>query len=276
MKKPISLIMIFSLVMLITCSDDEKKDDPKAMNRIIPPDSTIAIDLNSLFNESLPSSTKDSYANLSVMREINSTELTCINKAKALVGWGVLVCYTPFVIPIAIFNVLRTQIPTEASSTKVVWSVTKDGNSASVTAVKNGGEYDWDWTVLINDFTWITGGSMNDLTAGWWQYHKAELDDNADNLILVEWTRADENNYTVKFTNNNDDPAKTDDKGDYLLLTRANAYLSVEFYDVKNSGGDTADAIISWNITSLAGAINLIEGSFPSILDSSCEWNPAD
>ncbi len=245
MKKVISLLLIFCFCTLITCSDEAEKDQEISMemNKIIPPEYTMSIDFSEFSNNS----------------KSKAGEL-CLVTGVAVVLAANVVCFIPLAVPIAIFRVLRQIPPTSYSSTNVVWNYTYTEDSGTqhnivVTADKNDGEYDWEWAIAYNDFTYITGGSMEDLTEGWWQFHIPELTTETNNFIRVDWTRTDNQNYTVNFLNND---ASTDEtNGDYIYYTRTGDDFTVRVHDVTDIQGDMLDITVYWDIAEETGGITV-------------------
>ena len=269
MKKFIALFLIGLISFSFSCSKEEEDD---SINRIIPPITTMQIDLSTI---------EDLNSSKSLNKVITAEEGLCIGVAWLLVVWSNAVCYTPLLLPVAIYQVLKNQIPTDVSETHVEWTYTvtyqNETYTVSVSADKNGGEYDWDWSVSINDIVLITGGSMEDLTAGEWQYYDPTGTPGANKTILVEWTRSSSTDGTVKFTNNSDDPAQAAKVGDYILYTRTGNDVEVRFHDV-NSGTDDLDPLLDisvyWNVSTNAGGIRANEGNLASVTE--CTWDPAD
>ncbi len=248
MKKVISVLLIFCFCTLITCSDEEKEDPSMEMNRIIPPEYTMSIDFSDINDNSK-----------------NKAGGLCLISGVAVVLAANVVCFAPLAIPIAIFRVLRQVPPTSYSDTNVEWNYTYTDNNTGtqhnivVTADKNEGEYDWEWTVSYNDFTYITGASMEDLTEGWWQFHISELATDTNNFIRVDWTRSDNQNYTVNFQNNDTSNGISTEEtyGDYINYTRVDNDFSVRVHDVTDIQGDMLDITVYWDISDETGGITV-------------------
>lgn len=262
MKKFLVLLVCLVFTFSVSCfEEDEETPDPQSMNSIIPPESTMKIDFSS-FN-----------AINSQDKTIEGEEAACWLIGSGLVLWGNLVCFLPLAVPSAIFAVLREQIPTTATPDLVEWSYSFSNDSESltvvVTAEKKGGEYDWEWSFTVNDFEWITGGSMEDSSRGWWEFHDNSLPADSDEVIQVEWTYTDEENSTVTFTNVNENDS--DGMGDYIKYTRVENDISVRFHDVHDNGGDLRDIEVYWDIVDHTGGITVHEGD-----GEDCTWDPED
>ncbi len=267
MRRITAFISAVLISFTLSCKNDE---DNSSMNRIIPPVDSMTIDFSSLTSIGTKSALKDTTPGIA---DLDNTEKVCLGLGTAAVAWSAIVCFTPLAIPIAIFTVLRNQIPTESSENRVVWSYSNNGNNATVVAVKPGANgYDWDWSVTINSFVWITGGSMEDKSSGWWTFHHAGLPAGADDWIGVEWTYSDNENKTVSFTNVNSNDTAT--YNDEISFTRTGDDISVRFYDVNsgsNNDGPLEDNVVFWNVSTKAGGIT--NNTTPA---SSCTWDPND
>ncbi len=272
MKKLISLMIILFLSFNLSCfkADEEEEQGDTAMNYVIPPDSSMSIDFSSFESINSRVVRADSTPGTN---DIDPAEGACLVAGALLVTWSNLVVFVPLAVPIAIFKVLRTQIPTEATSTHVKWSYTYNNHRAVVEANKTGTQYDWEWSVTIDDFIWITGESADDKTGGWWQFHDPTISSGNDNSILVEWTNTDSTNRSVKFTNNNDTLTNTK-KGDYIYYEQTGSDVSVTFYDI-HSGNDDSGTVeetkVYWNLSTEAGGIDVVTGSA-----ADCTWDPND
>lgn len=282
MKKFTGLFLVALITFSLSCFSDSENpsntgnevDDPKTMNRIIPPVDTMQVDFSLVENMYKGDVKCEQPEN-----NLSPGEVLCIGQAIALVTWSYYICITPLSIPIAIYRVLQDQTPTEATDTHVEWSYTHTcfgvEHTVAVIADKNGGEYDWDWSVIIDDFLWITGGSMEDNTAGEWQYHDPNLPAGANNTILVEWTRGDDFDGSVKFTNNTDDPVWADMKGDYILYKREGNEIEVNFYDIHyefDGSNDILSIKVYWNIADRTGGI--IQNPDNEVSHGECQWDP--
>ncbi|MBN2040640.1 MAG: hypothetical protein JW864_11380 [Spirochaetes bacterium] len=282
MKRKTGVFIITFLTLFLSCFNDnensentnEQINDPVTMNRIIPDTDTMQIDFSPILNmNKAGSKCEQPESNLS------DGEIECIWDALTLVSWSYAICVTPLTIPVAVYNALKDQTPATATTTHVEWeySFTFSGKEyhVSVSADKIRTEYDWDWSVIINDFEWITGSSMEDKTAGEWQYHDPTLPADANNSILLEWTRGEDFDGTAKFTNNSDNPVFAEMKGDYILYVREGNEFEVNFYDI-NYAFDGSNDILSIKVycdkSNMTGGI--IQNTDNEVTYGECQWNP--
>jgi hypothetical protein len=267
MKKIAALLLVVLIPFIGSCfSNSQESDDPKEMNRIIPPDFTLNIEFPSFMqdNKSEPAKEKCAVG--------NPEENMCLWTAGALVTWANMLCFVPFSIPITIYKVLQDQIPTVSSSNHVEWNylytIYNVEYDVSVRADYISADQSWEWLFKINDFVWITGASRDDLTSGSWQYY----DPAGATTISVEWERTSEINGKVQFINNNESQALK--YGDYILYARVDNEVSVRFHDVHsgfNDSGNLQEMEIYWNITGKTGGIKIIEDS--TKLLQPCTWD---
>ena len=280
------IICLLSFVIL-SCKKDEEIVD---MNYIIPPDDSMQADFSS-FNDIKPA-TRINLDTTPDKPDIDLPEFACWYIGYNYVLWSNVVCFLPLAIPIAAFKALKEQQPTKASTSHAEWSWKGQNNSFLVVADKKGGEYTWEWSVKINDFEWITGGSMEDKTKGWWQFHDPNLTTDKNETIKVEWTKPDAQNATVKFINNNQNDAMK--LGDYIEYTVNNTDITVYFYDMhkdidtdkngsisetERDNGNLFEAKVFWNTVSKKGGIVIVkednEGTAVKTGDT-CNWDPND
>lgn len=266
MKRYFTFILILMFSFYVGCVGNG--GDEASMNFIIPPESTMNLDY-STFNQINTKSVRDLTPGTA---DMDGSELLCWGIGSVLVLWSNVVCFTPIAVPITIYKVLKTQIPTESSDTHVVWSYSHDGHKVVITADKKGGYYDWEWSVNIDDFEWITGGSMEDLTEGWWQFHSPLLPEDSNETIGVVWIRTDDENNTVTFTNNNVNDV--DQYGDFIEYMREGDNIYVRFHDVKDEDDNVRDITVYWNIVDHSGGISINDENEGT--EVPCEWNPND
>ena len=285
MKRITGVFLITFLTFFLSCFNDseenstnpgtdEQIDDPVTMNRIIPDADTMQIDFSPILNmNKTGSKCEPPESNLSV------GEIECIFNAGSLVLWSYAICVTPLTVPVAIYNVLKNQTPVVATTTHVEWEYTYTARGTEynvlVVADKNSSDYDWDWSVIVNDFEWITGSSMEDKTAGEWQYHDATLPTDANNSILVEWTRGEDFDGTAKFTNNSDNPVFAEMKGDYILYACEGSEFEVNFYDINyafDGSNDTLSIKVYCDISDMTGGI--MQNDDNEVTYGECQWDP--
>ncbi len=268
MKKITTIFLIILFPLYLSCSggNSQENEDPKSMNRIIPPDSSLEIDFTTLqeTNKSLLAKEK--------CGPVNPNEGECFKKAMALVWWSNMVCFVPLTVPIIIYKILKTQIPAEISTEHVIWNYTYTREDVvytiSVTADYITADQKWEWSFKINDFVWITGISKDDLSGGNWQFYDY-LTHAA--TIAVEWTRTSEINGTLKFINNESQSLKY---GDFILYAREGNDISVLFHDVHcnfDDSGGLLETEVYWNIFDKTGGIDVIEDSTGTY--QSCSWD---
>jgi len=287
MKKLFFLTLVSLFLMFTTsCGDDTNSeasndDDPKVsseMNKIVPSADTMSIDFAS-FNTANPDSAATAKRSIIAdltpdKKDMDPNEGACWLIGSAAVLWSNAVCFVPLAIPIGIYKELKDRVPTKVTDNLVEWGWSGPNHSALVSATKSDGEYNWEWSVAIDSFVWITGGSMEDKSKGWWQFHSPNLDSNANTTIRVDWTRNSKN--SVKFTNNN--KSEKDTKfGDYIEYEKSGDDISVFFHDVHKDvdkvkdAGDLSEIKVYWNQVSKAGGIEVVTGD-----GNSCAWDPND
>ena len=114
---------------------------------------------------------------------------------------------------------------------------------------------------------------MEDHTAGYWQYHDYNLPVDANNFILVEWTKCDNGNGSVKFINNSDNPEWADEKDDYIEYKRIEDDIEVNFYDVNYiyRTNNTLSIKVFWNFEDGTGGISPNEDNVEEY--EGCSWD---
>ncbi len=289
MEKIFSLLTIIALIFVLSCdgsTDDETKNTNNNTNNslnntnndnnnnndaisvqlaksIIPPEDTMTLDF----------STYNDINSRGMQRDMDFTEGLCWGLGSLMVTWSNVICVIPLITPIAIFGVLATEEPTTLTANYVEWEYTYFLQSVVARVDRSNGEYDWTWKITWNGENIITGASMTDHSAGWWQFHDPDEDSTDNKTIKVEYTFTSDTQATLKFTNNND--SDSDTYGDYIEYELDGTEISVLFHDVHGESDNTGDLVettVYWDTVTEAGGVSI--DATDNNDDDSCTWDP--
>lgn len=229
-KKLLSVAL--GCLMLGVAACDKNPTDSKSQKPDLPPQSSMAVDLN-VFN-SANSASGTGVAKTNAGLNFVAARLT--------VGAINLAVFTHMSVPVLTFAAAISQTPTLKDDAKWHWVYTVSNNAGQQFQADLAGWIDesarvsrWEMRLSttglgapLNNFLWYTGQASLNNDAGQWDIYDAAQPGNAVKVVHIDWDHPSASKATLKFTVVK---PQVPENGDVLTYNADNSSRSVTYFD---------------------------------------------
>jgi hypothetical protein len=249
-KKLLATGLVFSMLWLVAC--EKNPTDSKSEKPNLPPQSSMAVDLN-MFNNA---------AGLSkIGAEQTNAGLNFIT-ARLTVGAINLAVFAHMSVPVLTFAAALSQEPVLKNDGKWHWIYSVANTSGQQFQADLAGSIDasarvsrWEMRISttglgtpLNDFLWYSGEASLDNDAGQWDIYDSAQPNSSVKVVHIDWDHPSATNATLKFTIVK---PQVPENGDVLTYKAENSSRSVTYFD--QSANSTLQ--IFWDEVTHAGYI---------------------
>jgi len=247
-KKLLSVGLIFSVLWLIAC--EKNPTESKSQKPTLPPQSSMAVDLNVFNNAAGFSNTDQTTVGLNFVA------------ARLAVGAINLAVFAHMSVPVATFAAAFSQQPVLKDDGKWHWIYSVSNNAGQQFQADLAGWIDasaqvsrWEMRISttglgvpLNNFLWYTGQASLNNGSGQWDIYDPAQPNNSVKVVHIDWDRPSAERATLKFTFVK---PQVPENGDVLTYKVEGNDRSITLFDQSAS----STLVIFWNAATNAGYI---------------------
>jgi len=247
-KKILSLVLGSAMLWLAAC--EKNPTDSKSQKPDLPPQNSIAVDLN-MFN---------SANNLSNLGTVQTNAGLNFVAARLTVGAINLAVFAHMSVPVVTFAAAISQQPALKDDGKWHWVYSVTDNAGRRFQADLAGWIDesarvsrWEMRISttglgapLNNFLWYTGQAALKNDSGKWDIYDSAQPNNSVKVVHIDWDHPSATNATLKFTVVK---PQVPENGDMLTYKAENSSRSVTYFD--QSANNTLQ--IFWDEVTHAG-----------------------
>lgn len=226
-KKFLTVALGLALLGFVAC--DKNPADSKSVKPELPPQSSMAVDLN-VFNSANELSPAQTHVGLNFVA------------ARLAVGAINLAVFTHMSVPVATFAAAISQQPSLKDDGKWHWVYSVADNAGHRFQADLAGWVDeaaqvsrWEMRLSttglgapLNNFLWYTGQAALKNDAGKWDIYDSTQPNSSVKVVHIDWDRPSATNATLKFTVVK---PQVPENGDMLTYKAENTNRSVTYFD---------------------------------------------